>query len=280
VTNSPAPDPLAPLAALPGVADALEEAREAIAGVHRHQANRRGWATSAAEASLRAARSSAALAGAQVRLGTEGEVEDPILAGALRLSGILHGDGLDHATAVWTRAPLQQLARMHTLAAAGLVDPDGGENGGADGGANPGGAVTEGTVGGARLDLLGRPRAEAGVSERLQGLADLITGGTSVAAPVLAAVVHGELASLRPFGTADGVVARAASRLVSVSTGLDPRGLGVPEVLWNRDRARYESLLAGFATGTADGLGAWILYQCEAIVEGAREAKAIADAAG
>ena len=50
------------------------------------------------------------------------------------------------------------------------------------------------------------------IRERLQGLAALITGGTSVAAPVLSAVVHGELASLRPFGYADGVVARAASR--------------------------------------------------------------------
>lgn len=237
--------------------EALEEAREAIAGVHRHQANRRGWATSAAEASLRAARSSAALAGARVRLGTEGEVDDPILAGALRLSGVLHGDGLDHATAVWTRAPLQELARMHTLAAAGLVEESGGN-----------------------LDLLGRPRADPGVAERLQGIASLVAGGSSVAAPVLAAVVHGELAALRPFGTADGVVARAASRLVSVSTGLDPRGLGVPEVLWNRDKARYETLLAGFARGTEDGLGAWIRYQCEAFVDGAREAKAIADAAG
>ena len=257
VTSSPA-DPLAPLAELPGIPDALEEAREAIAAVHRHQANRRGWATSAAEASLRAARASAALAGGTVRLGTTGDVDDPIVAGALRVAGIMHGEGLDHATAVWTRAPLQQLARIHTLAAAGLdsevpdADPDG----------------------------LGRPRADAGVSERLQGLAALVTGGTNVAAPVLSAVVHGELASLKPFGYADGVVARAASRLVCVSTGLDPNGLGVPEVLWNRDRDRYETLLAGFATGTSEGLTDWIAFQCEAIIDGAREARAIADAAG
>ena len=257
VTPQPA-DPLAPLAELPGIPEALEEAREAIAAVHRHQANRRGWATSAAEASLRAARSSAALSGGSIRLGTTGDVDDPIVAGALRVAGILHGEGLDHSAAVWTRAPLQQLARMHMLAAAGLdaeLPPE-------------------------AADRLGRPRADAGVSERLQGLAALITGGTSVAAPVLAAVVHGELASLRPFGEADGVVARAASRLVCVSTGLDPRGLGVPEILWNRDHARYETLLAGFASGTSEGLREWIAYQCEAIVDGAREARAIADAAG
>lgn len=258
VVTPPPADPLAPLAELPGIPDALEEAREAIAAVHRHQANRRGWATSAAEASLRAARASAALAGGSIRLGTTGDVDDPIVAGALRVAGILHGEGLDHATAVWSRAPLQQLARIHTLAAAGL----------------------DSEVSEEATSRLGRPRADAGVSERLQGLAGLITGGTSVAAPVLAAVVHGELASLRPFGYADGVVARAASRLVCVSTGLDPRGLGVPEVLWNRDRGRYETLLAGFATGTAEGLTDWIAFQCEAIVDGAREARAIADAAG
>ena len=65
-----------------------------------------------------------------------------------------------------------------------------------------------------------------------------------------------------------------------VSTGLDPHGLGVPEVLWNRDRDRYETLLAGFATGTSEGLTDWIAFQCEAIIDGAREARAIADAAG
>ncbi|MFB9570678.1 oxidoreductase, partial [Saccharopolyspora hordei] len=53
---------LAPLAELEGVADAVAAARAAIDEVHRHPANRRGWPTTAAEASVRAARSSAAIA--------------------------------------------------------------------------------------------------------------------------------------------------------------------------------------------------------------------------
>lgn len=250
------PDPLAPLTTLDGVPEALEEAREAVAAVHRHPANRRGWDTTSAEAALRAARASAALAGADVVLGTSGEVTDLILAGALRVGGVLHGEPLERAVAVWTRAPLQELARLHVLAAA----RDGEE---ADTGA----------------DGLGRPRAVPGVSERLQGLAALICGGTTAPAPIVAAVVHGELATLEPFGSMDAVVARAASRLVCVSTGFDPHGLGVPEVLWNRDQRRYAAALEGFAGGTAEGLGEWICYCCEAFVDGAREARAIADAA-
>ena len=62
---------------------------------------------------------------------------------------------------------------------------------------------------------LGRPRTAPGVGERLGMLADLVTGGSKAPAPVLAAVVHGELLSLAPFGSADGVVARAASRWLS-----------------------------------------------------------------
>ncbi|MDQ2722967.1 MAG: hypothetical protein M3Y19_06660, partial [Actinomycetota bacterium] len=38
------PDPLAPVLALPGVAEAAEAAGSAIAEVHRHRANRRGFA--------------------------------------------------------------------------------------------------------------------------------------------------------------------------------------------------------------------------------------------
>ena len=58
-------------------------------------------------------------------------------------------------------------------------------------------------------------------------------------APVIAAVAHGEMLTLAPFGSADGVVARAVSRLVTIATGLDPHGLGVPEVFWMRRAADY-----------------------------------------
>ena len=61
-------DPLAPLLDLPGVRDAADRARDALAEVHRHRTNRRGWANTAAEASVRAARASAAIDGGSMEL--------------------------------------------------------------------------------------------------------------------------------------------------------------------------------------------------------------------
>jgi len=256
--NHPDRDPLGPLVELPGVAQACESARDAVAAVHRHPANRRGWATTAAESALRGARSSAGVEGASVRLdGLEGsapgEVADPVLAAALRLAGELTGESLTRAVSVWTRSPLQELAHLHVLAAVGEgVDPD----------------------------TLGRPRRDPGVGERLQALAGLVTGGTRAPAPVLAAVVYGELATLRPFGSGDALVGRTAFRLVTVSTGLDPHGLGVPEVAWYRDAPGHREALAGFASGEPEGVRGWLLHCCAALEAGAREAASIAEAAG
>lgn len=242
-------DPLAPLVALPGVAEAVDQARDAVADVHRHPANRRGWPATAAEASVRAARASAAVDGGGTDIPEDGAVTDPVLAGALRVAesvGLLLG--------TWERAPLQALARLHVLAAADLVGPDG-------------------------HDLLGRPRADHAVSARLELLAHLVAGGTDAPAPVLAAVVHGELLTLAPFGVADGVVARAAARLTLIATGLDAKGLVVPEVAYLRQAQRYRAAAAGFGTGERAAVGEWLVFCCAAITAGAREATGIADAA-
>lgn len=250
--NSPAVDPLAPLLALPGVAEAAETAREALAKVHRHPANRRGWPTTSAESVLRGARASAGVEGASVRLDSDSG-PDEVLSATLRVAGELTGESLDRAVGVWTRSPLQELAHLHLLAASGPdVDPE----------------------------SLGRPRPDAGVAERLQGLAELVTGGTRVPAPVLAAVVLGELSGLEPFGSADGIVARAAFRLVAVSTGLDPHCLGVPEVTFYRDPQALRSAVDGYMTGTEDGVASWIIYCCKALDAGAVEATSIAEAVG
>ena len=107
-------------------------------------------------------------------------------------------------------------------------------------------------------------------TERLALLAELVTGGTSVPAPVLVAVVHGELLVLEPFASANGVVARAAARLAAISSGLDPRGLAVPEVGHLRAGTAYREAARGFAAGTPDGLAAWIRHCCDQWVAGAR----------
>jgi hypothetical protein len=149
----------------------------------------------------------------------------------------------------WTRAPGQVLARLHVLAAADLAD---------------------------RADL-GRPAAPAG--PRLGGLFSLVTGESAVPAVVLAAVVHGELAAVAPFGTADGVVARAAARLTGITRGLDPKAVSVPEVGFvELGREAYAHALAGYASGRPEGVAAWLVHCCRATEHGALEGLAIAEA--
>lgn len=242
---------LLPLLDLPGVQDAVAAARAAIDEIHRHPANRRGWPATSAEASVRAARASAAVAGGAAEIPDSGEVSDPLLAGALRVA-----EALGPLLPTWQRAPLQALARLHVLAAADVAeDPD----------------------------SLGRPREDPEVSARLDLLAQVVAdaGGRSqgeVPGPVQAAVVHGELLALEPFGEVSGIVARAAARLVVIGSGLDPKGLVVPEVAYFRRRAEYLSAADGFATGDPDAVAHWIAHSCQALEAGAREAKSIADA--
>jgi hypothetical protein len=244
-------DLLAPLLDLPGVAEAAEAARDALARAHRHRTNLRNWPVTAAESAVRGARSSSALDGGAVQLDAAGEEpNDPILAGALRVGQALEG-GTTPLVGVWQRAPLQALARLHALAAADLVDGE----------------------------TLGRPRQNPEVAARLDLVTRLVTGASRAPAPVLAAVVHGELLTLAPFGSGDGVIARAVSRLVTIATGLDPHGLGVPEVYWLRRADEYRTAAAGFASGTREGLEPWLLMCCRALEDGAREAVSIAEAA-
>ncbi|ORW05748.1 oxidoreductase [Mycobacterium lacus] len=240
---------------LPGVAEASDRARDALGRAHRHPANLRGWPVTAAEAALRAARASSVLDGGPVRLDDLGGpaphglgVGDPVLAGALRVAQALEGGG-GPLVGVWRRAPLQALARLHMLAAADQVD----------------------------ADRLGRPRPDAGIGPRLEVLADVVTRPTRASAPVVAAVAHGELLTLKPFGGADGVVARAVSRLVTIATGLDPHGLGVPEVSWMRQPVNYRDAARGFAEGTAEGVAGWLVLCCRAMQAGAQEAVSIAE---
>ena len=102
---------------------------------------------------------------------------------------------------------------------------------------------------------------------------------TTVPAPVLAGIAHGELLALSAFGSADGVVARGVSRLVTIASGLDPHGLGVPEVYWLRRADEYRSAVAGFASGHPEAVGVWLTMCCRALEDGAREALSIAEAA-
>lgn len=236
-------DPLSPLLSLPGVEAAAEAARQSVDRLLTHQAMRKHATAIAVEAGLRCARASAALDGHDVPLETlRAKVpDDAVVHGALRVAAELRP-----LVETWEHAPLQALARMHTLAASGLAGDD----------------------------ELGRPRAGGDVSARLATLVEVLAA-TSVPAVVAAGVVHGELLALRPFGTANGVVARAAARVVLVQRGLDPRAVSAPDVGCAQDAGRYASTAAAFATGD---VGPWLVSWCDAVAHGAVEGIAVGEA--
>jgi hypothetical protein len=245
VGGSAAPDPLAPLLDLPGVREAADDARTAIDRLLSHRVLRRESAGVSTESALRGARASAALEGADVPLADlrAGSVDDPVVQGALRISA-----ALGSMVETWPRAPGQVLARLHVLAAADLAD---------------------------RADL-GRPAAHAG--PRLSGLFALVTAPSTAPAVLVAALVHGELAALAPFGVADGLVARAAGRLTGISRGLDPKAVSVPEVGFTElGREAYDRALSGYAAGGTDGVAGWLVHCCRATEHGALEGLAICE---
>ncbi len=253
-------DPLAAVAELPGVPEAVQEAREAVDRLYGHRVLRRRSPEVSAESALRGARASAALEGVDVPLTPlrHGEVTDPVVQGALRVSAELGRLGT-----TWRAAPRQVLARLHTLAAAGLTE-------------DPGRPRTAPTTADP-LGLGAAPGAEE-TAVRMVALADLVSGSSRAPALVLAAIVHAELVVLRPFGVADGVVARAAERLTLVEHGLDPKSLTVVEVGHVDLGDAYAESLRGYLKGTADGVGAWVKHCASAVVLGVREATAVCEA--
>jgi Fic family protein len=285
---------LAPLGDLPGVAEVVAEARRAVDRLYGHRVMRRRADEITSEAALRGARASAALEGAdwpleEVRRRTDygQNSEARIVGGALRLSveaGQLLG--------TWRHSPLQVLARLHLLA---LGDGDGA----AVGRPRQAGehveelfrhqlAATEKIETELPADLPMPPAPPAAeVSARLDTLAQLLAsrGGAkhpnerTAPALVVAAVVHGELLTLRPFATANGLVARAAQRIVLIAEGLDPKAVCPIEVgLAELGSDAYRAALAGYASGTGAGMAAWIGHCAQALRLGVRESTAVCEA--
>jgi hypothetical protein len=225
-------DPLVPLLDLADVAPTFDAAREAVDSAMRHRALRRSGGPVAAEVGLRNAVASAALEGFEYGVDAvrDGVVTAPVVQGALRVSAAL--DGL---AATWARAPRQALAKLHTLAATGVVP----------------------------ASALGRPGE--GTAARLDVIAQLVAGGTDAPAMLQAAIVHGELLALRAFAGPNGVVARAAGRLALIAGGLDPRGLLAVDVGHFERQPEYVGAANAFATGTPDGIRSWLRHYGAAV---------------
>jgi Fic family protein len=105
-------------------------------------------------------------------------------------------------------------------------------------------------------------------SARMNALATTLLS-TSVPALMVAALVHAELVTVAPFASHNGIVARAAERLVMVARGVDPASVVVPEAGHLALRPQYESNLRGYRDGGRAGLHAWLLYAAEAVSAGA-----------
>jgi hypothetical protein len=229
-------DPLRALAELEGVGSAMAATRDGIDVMLRDRGLRRTTPDLTADSLLRGAHASASLAGStssldEVRAGQG----DLVARSAVRVSTELLS-----LVPVLAHSPQRALARLHTLAAKGeAADAD-----------------------------LGRPRPDADTG-RLTALGRLLTSRSSAPALVLAAVVHAELHVLSPFVSHNGVVARAAERLVLVARGVDPPSLVVPEAGHLALRPQYESNLVAYAEGGVRGVQAWLLYAAEAFAAGA-----------
>ncbi|MGX2996399.1 oxidoreductase [Streptomyces sp. JNUCC 64] len=259
-------DPLAVLGELPGVADSVAAVRVAVDRVYGHRVMRRRAQEVAAEAALRGARASAALAGAdwaleEVRRRGDFSGDDGArtVGAALRLAA-----EAGQLLSVWRQSPLRVLARLHLVAAADRADSVGRPR-------RPGEPVDEA--------LGGPPPAADEVAARLDGLSGLIVAGGSAPALVTAAVVHGELMALRPFVSFNGLVARTAERIVLLGGGLDPKGVCPAEVGHaEQGREAYEAALAGYVSGTPEGVADWIAHCGRSVELGVRESTAVCEA--
>jgi hypothetical protein len=230
----PAPDPLAWLIELEGVPSAYAAARDGIDALLRDRGLRRTTPDQTTESLLRGAHASAVLEGSTATLEeVRSGAGDSTAQAAVRVStGVL---GL---VPVLGSTPLQAFARLHALAGKGEVEDD----------------------------LLGRPVSPEAAA-RLNSLATTLLA-TSVPALMVGALVHAEIVTVAPFASHNGIVARAAERLVMVARGVDPASVVVPEAGHLAVRAAYESNLRGYRDGGRSGLQSWLLYAAEAVTAG------------
>ena len=266
-TTGASADPLAALGSLPGVAESVESVRKAVDRVYGHRVMRRRSNEITSEAALRGARGSAALSGAdwaleEVRRRTDFGVDDEARVGGRGAAADRRGG----PTAV----------HLAAVAAAGAGPAAPGGRGGQRGrGRTAATGRRAGRRAAHRAAAAGRRRGAG----RLEGLSELVITGSSAPALVMAAVVHGELLALRPFTSRNGLVARAAERIVLVGSGLDPKSVCPAEVGHAElGRAAYLAALDGYVSGTPEGMAAWIAHCGRAVELGARESTAVCEA--
>lgn len=263
------------MAALDGVAEAVARAREACDRLRWHPAMRRRWREVRVEAGVRAVAAGLDADGAPVPVSlvrdvARGAAEPPSGAVGRALLGALraHAEVERLMPAPGASAPAvpvgQLVARLH--AAAVGPDPSAGRP----------------RRGESATDLRGLGEAPSGpdLDRRLAALGVLLGMPlpADVPALVLTALAHGELLLLRPFRSANGVVAREVERHLLVRHAVDPAGAVVAELAWADAPQVHLAAAARFASGCPDDVAAWVVHRARAVTAGAEEGLRVADA--
>ena len=263
------------IASWPGVADAVTRAREACTQLRWHQALRRRIPEAAAESRVRGAAASGELDGARLSV----DIVRDLMRGASTwhtptdpvesvMKGVIAATAeTEMLVGLLSTAPTQVLARLHTLAAADLVDAE-----------QLGRPRRAGEDCRELVEMGPAPSAEE-ARARLTGVVDLLGTLDRVPVPVVAALVHGEILHARPFVRGNGVVARALERIVVRAGGLDPTGVAVTELGHGaRGGPAYLGALTAYARGDRAGVELWATHCADALTAAAAEGERVADA--
>lgn len=246
-------DPLAEVARLPGVADAMAAARAALDPLLLDRRLRKHGPALAHRVQRRNAHASATLEGAEVPIEELGQ------PGASPLLRVANGV-LDVMATLPTLAgtPARQAwAALAVIASREYVTDD------RRGRPRQAGEELHDPL---HLGLAHDPEDAA---VRLAMLAELLARPTAAPALVVAAVAHGELLALQPFGAGNGVVARAYSHLLLAQRSTDPQALCMSDVgLLSLGRAAYVRAIQAYDAG-GDGVAAWCAHLALAFERGA-----------
>lgn len=256
-------DVFADVAALPGVSDAVDDARRSFDSMLWNRQLRSVAEELSRRSGLAGAASSAGIDGIEIewRVWEAGQAADETPMGRAAAGVVAMYARLPDIRRTFESAPLQALATLHSLVAVHVTGSD-----------------------------LGRPRSGAAqdplhlgqqvpagqVPARLTALSRLLTSPTTAPALVVAAVVHAELMTLQPFTYGSGLVARAVDRLMLSARGVDPDNWSVPEAgLHTLSRASYARALRGYAGGDPQGVADWVGFHAGAMAEGTRNLEAL-----
>lgn len=235
--SGPGDDIMGAACRLEGVPSALAAARDGVDALLRDRGLRRTTPALTTESLLRGGVASAQLAGSASSLDDVRQgAGDAVAVAATRL----YAEVLTLVPIV-SRSPLQALARLHTLAAAGSVP----------------------------ADELGRPRPDPRAADVLRRLSGWLLAPTTAPAIAVAGMAHAEVMTAAPFGSANDLVARALERLILVSRGVDPTSVTVPEAGHLQLAVGYRQALDEYGAGGAAGRRGWLLHVAAAVTIGA-----------